>query len=96
MLTNNLIHRLYYYGCASGIVQCLIINEGTHYFIYLVEICRYIDFNILFGHIQLSPYSPQIISGTEDDSEEYTESYENESDDSGYSEDSDNEKKKGD
>jgi len=81
-VSTNTLHSLYYYGCAMGILQCLIVHEGSLYIIYFLENHAHIDFSRLFGHIQLAPYMPQVLSGTDDDS--------------GYSEGSEDEKEKDD
>jgi len=53
-----------------GILQCLIIHEGGLYVIYFLE--HGFDFSRLFEHIQLAPYIPQIISGSDTD-DDYNE-----------------------
>jgi len=79
--SSNLLHRLYYYGCATGMVQCVLTNEIGLYAIYFLENYARVDFSVLFGHIQLAPYTPQVVSGSDDD---------------GYSEGSEDEKEKDD
>jgi hypothetical protein len=63
------LNSMFYFGCAIGILQCLVIHEGGLYAISFME--NYPDFSRLFEHIQLAPYIPQIISGsdTDDDGE---------------------------
>ena len=61
---------MFCFGCAMGILQCLIIHEGGLYVIYFLE--NYSDFSRLFEHIQLAPYIPQIISGSDTD-DDYNE-----------------------
>ena len=56
------LYSTFCFGCAMGILQCLIIHEGGLYVIYVLE--SYPDFSRLFEHIQLSPYTPQIVSGS--------------------------------
>jgi hypothetical protein len=60
---------MFYFGCAMGILQCLAIHEGGLYVISFMK--NYPDFSRLFEHIQLAPFIPQIISGsdTDDDGE---------------------------
>ena len=67
--SSNGLHSMFYVGCAIGILQCLAIHEGGLYMISFME--NYPDFSRLFEHIQLAPYTPQIISGsdTDDDGE---------------------------
>ena len=59
-----------------GILQCLIVHEGGLYIIYFLENHAYVDFSRLFGHIQLAPYVPQVLSGSEEDG--YSEGSEDE------------------
>ena len=80
-VSTNTLHSIYYFGCAMGILQCLIVHEGGLYIIYFLENHAHVDFSRLFGHIQLAPYAPQVLSGSEDD---------------GYSEGSEDEKEKDD
>ena len=63
------LHSMFYFGCAIGVLQCLVIHEGGLYVISFME--NYSDFSRLFEHVQLAPYIPQIISGsdTDDDGE---------------------------
>ena len=77
--SSNSLYRLYYYGCATGMIQCLITNEVAVYSIYFLENYARVDFSVLFGHIQLAPYTPQVVSSSDDD---------------GYSEGSEDEKEK--
>jgi hypothetical protein len=79
--SSNSLYRLYYYGCATGMIQCLITNEVAVYSIYFLENYARVDFSVLFGHIQLAPYTPQVVSSSDDD---------------GYSEGSEDEKEKDD
>jgi len=58
---------MFCFGCAMGILQCLAIHEGGLYVISFME--NYPDFNRLFEHIQLAPFIPQIISGSDTDGE---------------------------
>jgi len=81
-VSTNTLQSIYYFGCAMGILQCLIVHEGSLYIIYFLENHAHVDFSRLFGHIQLAPYAPQVLSGTDDDS--------------GYSEGSEDEKEKDD
>jgi len=73
-----------------GILQCLIVHEGSLYIIYFLENHAHVDFSRLFGHIQLAPYTPQSLSDMESDESD------DESDDDGYSEGSEDEKEKDD
>ena len=68
-----------------GVLQCLIIDEGGLYIIYILENYGRIDLSRLFGHIQLAPYTPQSLSDMESDESD---------DDDGYSEGSEDEKEK--
>ena len=81
----NTLHSIYYFGCAMGILQCLIVHEGSLYIIYFLENHAHVDFSRLFGHIQLAPYTPQSLSDMESDESD---------DDDGYSEGSEDEKEK--
>ena len=81
-VSTNTLHSIYYFGCAMGILQCLIVHEGGLYIIYFLENHAHVDFSRLFGHIQLAPYAPQVLSDDEDES--------------GYSEGSEDEKEKDD
>ena len=67
--SSNGLFDMFCFGCAMGILQCLVIHEGGLYAISFME--NYPDFSRLFEHIQLAPYIPQIISGsdTDDDGE---------------------------
>jgi hypothetical protein len=56
---------MFYLGCAIGVLQCLIIHEGGLYVVYIME--HGFDLNRVFGPIQLAPYMPQIISGSDTD-----------------------------
>tara|TARA_Y100000768_G_scaffold384789_1_gene369512 strand:+ start:363 stop:707 length:345 start_codon:yes stop_codon:yes gene_type:complete len=80
-ISTNSLHKFYYFGCAMGIIQCVLIHEGALYLIYIMENFTSIDLSLLFGHIQLAPYMPQVVSGSDDD---------------GYSEGSEDEKEKDD
>ncbi len=80
-ISNNSLHKFYYFGCAMGIIQCVLIHEGALYLIYIMENFTSVDLSLLFGHIQLAPYTPQVVSGSDDD---------------GYSEGSEDEKEKDD
>lgn len=80
-ISTNSLHKFYYLGCAMGIIQCILIHEGALYVIYILENFTNVDFSRLFGHIQLAPYMPQVVSGSDDD---------------GYSEGSEDEKEKDD
>ena len=80
-VSTDTLHSIYYFGCAMGILQCLIVHEGGLYIIYFLENHAHVDFSRLFGHIQLAPYMPQVVSGSDDD---------------GYSEGSEDEKEKDD
>ena len=80
-LSTNTLHSFYYFGCSMGVLQCLIVHEGGLYIIYFLENHAHVDFSRLFGHIQLAPYMPQVVSGSDDD---------------GYSEGSEDEKEKDD
>ena len=80
-ISTNSLHMFYYLGCAMGIIQCILIHEGALYLIYILENFTNVDFSRLFGHIQLAPYMPQVVSGSDDD---------------GYSEGSEDEKEKDD
>ena len=89
-VSTNTLHSIYYFGCAMGILQCLIVHEGSLYIIYFLENHAHVDFSRLFGHIQLAPYTPQSLSDMESDESDH------ESDDDGYSEGSEDEKEKDD
>jgi hypothetical protein len=67
--SSNGLFDMFCFGCAMGILQCLVIHEGGLYAISFME--NYPDFSRLFEHIQLAPFIPQIISGsdTDDDGE---------------------------
>jgi len=80
-ISTNSLHKFYYFGCAMGIIQCVLIHEGALYLIYIMENFTSVDLSLLFGHIQLAPYTPQVVSGSDDD---------------GYSEGSEDEKEKDD
>ena len=75
-ISNNSLHKFYYFGCAMGIIQCVLIHEGALYVIYIMENFTNVDFSRLFGHIQLAPYMPQVVSGSDDD--DYSEGSEDE------------------
>ena len=93
-VSTNTLHSIYYFGCAMGILQCLIVHEGSLYIIYFLENHAHVDFSRLFGHIQLAPYTPQSLSEMESDESDDESDYE--SDDDGYSEGSEDEKEKDD
>jgi len=78
-ISTNSLHKFYYFGCATGMVQCVLTNEIGLYAIYFLENYARVDFSVLFGHIQLAPYTPQVVSSSDDD---------------GYSEGSEDEKEK--
>ena len=80
-ISTNSLHKFYYFGCAMGIIQCVLIHEWALYLIYIMENFTSVDLSLLFGHIQLAPYTPQVVSGSDDD---------------GYSEGSEDEKEKDD
>ncbi len=63
--SSNGLYSMLYIGCAMGILQCLIIHEGGLYVIYFME--HGFDLNRVFGPIQLAPYMPQMISGSDTD-----------------------------
>ena len=67
--SSNGLFDMFCFGCAMGILQCLVIHEGGLYAISFME--NYPDFSRLFEHIQLAPFIQQIISGsdTDDDGE---------------------------
>ncbi len=67
--SSNGLYSMFCFGCAMGILQCLAIHEGGLYVSSFME--NYPDFSRLFEHIQLAPFIPQIISGsdTDDDGE---------------------------
>ena len=90
-ISNNSLHKFYYFGCAMGIIQCVLIHEGALYLIYTMENFTSVDLSLLFGHIQLAPYTPQNLSDMESD-----ESDDDKEDDDGYSEGSEDEKEKDD
>ena len=75
-MSTNTLHSIYYFGCAMGILQCLIVHEGSLYIIYFLENHAHVNFSRLFGHIQLAPYVPQVLSGSEEDG--YSEGSEDE------------------
>ena len=77
-VSTNTLHSIYYFGCAMGILQCLIVHEGSLYIIYFLENHAHVDFSRLFGHIQLAPYVPQVLSGSEDEESGYSEGSEDE------------------
>jgi len=63
--SSNGLFDMFCFGCAMGILQCLAIHEGGLYVISFME--NYPDFSRLFEHIQLAPFIPQIISGSDTD-----------------------------
>jgi len=77
-ISSNSLHKFYYFGCAMGILQCLIIHQGALYLIYLIENFGHVDLSRLFGHIQLAPYTPEMVSDSDDDDDGYSEGSEDE------------------
>ncbi len=70
---SNIPYSLYYFGCAMGILQCIFVHQSGLYLYYFLANHGDVDFARLFGHIQLAPYTPQILSGSDTDEEDYSD-----------------------